>query len=187
MTMLGRARTHARARARALAGPCGLALVLAALAGACGGSKDASPARAPSNNDVTPSSTHAPAGPGGDSAQEPKGGFAPPPPAPTAGMPGGMDRDAARVQARDALARAERELETSTSDCATACRALGSLERATSRLCQLAESPDDRRRCEDAQKKLGSARDRVKQTCSVCPGGPTLDRNAPLPPATPDR
>ena len=89
------------------------------------------------------------------------------------------DRESLRFEARDALARAQLELEASSSDCAAACRALGSLERAVSRLCELAEAPDDRRRCEDAKQKLDAARDRVRQTCNLCPGGPTLDPRAP--------
>jgi hypothetical protein len=89
--------------------------------------------------------------------------------------------DAARSNATEELRRAQRDLEASASDCAAACRALASMERATVHLCDLADQPDDRARCDDAKAKLRDARDRVKRTCSSCPGGPSVDRNGPIP------
>jgi hypothetical protein len=127
-----------------------------AVAPACGGNKSepaASPKTAPIERESTPARDHD-------------------------GASGPLQREAQRVEARDALARAELELEASSSDCASACRALGSLERAASRLCDLADSPDDRRHCDDAKQKVIAARDRVRQTCSACPGGPRLDRSS---------
>ncbi|MDB4992961.1 MAG: hypothetical protein JWM74_393 [Myxococcaceae bacterium] len=74
--------------------------------------------------------------------------------------------------ARADLDRAERELEASTGDCAAACRALGSMERATRHLCDLVgSSPEDAPRCDDAQRKVRAARDHVRSTCGVCPNG----------------
>jgi hypothetical protein len=73
----------------------------------------------------------------------------------------------------------ERELETAASDCASACRALASMERATAQLCAIADAT----RCDSAKQRLLAARDRVRQTCNVCPGGPSVERDAPIPPA----
>lgn len=104
-----------------------------------------------------------------------------------------QQRTSTVMDARTELERAEAELSralggspvpgapspmhtpNTTSDCATACRALASLERATNRLCSLAEEEADRQRCEDARAKLKSSRERVKIACSVCPQGPNLD------------
>jgi hypothetical protein len=103
----------------------------------------------------------------------PSATYAPPPPG-TAGS-------SRRIEVTIEYDRAARELEAAMSDCSSACRALASLERATVRLCDLAEQPDDVQRCEDAKKKLRSARDRVRTTCTSCPGGPSVDRDAPIP------
>jgi hypothetical protein len=83
--------------------------------------------------------------------------------------------------ARSELALAERQLQTSAGDCATACRALGSMERATAHLCAMASSSDDQRSCQDARAKVLGGRDRVRASCGECPGGPSLDKNAPIP------
>jgi hypothetical protein len=79
------------------------------------------------------------------------------------------------------LAAAARELQTSAGDCTTACRALGSMERATVHLCALASAPDERASCQDARSQVLSGRDRVRASCGECPGGPSLDKNAPIP------
>lgn len=145
-----------------------------ALGAGCGGAaKDASPsAMAPSN-----------AGGAQKSEMAPSTGYPPPAPTPQATAPPGVPGPGAqrRAEAAADLERAERELSASNSDCASACRALASLERATVLLCDLAEQPDDVQRCDDAKKKLRTARDRVKSTCSSCPGGPSVERDAPIP------
>ncbi len=146
-----------------------------AIGAGCGGAaKDASPSAAsPSNAGAAQKSEMAPSG------------YAPPPPtAPPATSPPGVPTSPGaqrRLEANADFDRAERELSASSSDCASACRALASLERATVRLCDLAEQPDDVQRCDDAKKKLRTARDRVRSTCSACPGGPSVDRDAPIP------
>jgi hypothetical protein len=85
---------------------------------------------------------------------------------------GAPETTTVRARARADLDRAERELEASTGDCAAACRALGSMERATRHLCDLvASSPEDAPRCDDAQRKVRAARDHVRSTCGACPGG----------------
>lgn len=75
---------------------------------------------------------------------------------------------AAARSAKGELARAEAELASAGADCAAACRALGSMERATAHLCQLAASPEDQRACDDARARLESSRARVKNTCGEC-------------------
>ncbi len=105
------------------------------------------------------------------------------PPAPRA-EPDDGEREsprAALAHAKIDLDHAERELLTSAGDCAAACRALASMERATGHLCALAGADDDHARCDEARTKVLSARERVRSTCGVCEGGPSLDRTAPIP------
>jgi hypothetical protein len=90
-------------------------------------------------------------------------------------------REAALRAARTEVDQAQRELETSMSDCAQACRALGSMERATGHLCDLAVDRDDRRRCEDSKAAVLRARERIRASCASCPGGPSLEKTAPIP------
>jgi hypothetical protein len=89
-----------------------------------------------------------------------------PPPPPPADQP--AERASSRIAARAELDRAQRELESAANDCESACRALASMERATSHLCSLAEEPDDQRRCEDARVRLTTARGRVRAACGGC-------------------
>jgi hypothetical protein len=42
------------------------------------------------------------------------------------------------------------------------------MARATAHLCDLADAPDDRRRCDDAKQKLSDARERIQRTCRGC-------------------
>lgn len=107
----------------------------------------------------------------------------PPPPSPPAeaaasapGEPSGR-----RVLARRELERSEEELKASPGDCGTACRALTSMEHAAVELCALVGEADDQARCDDARRRLRAARDRVRNACGNCPGGPSVDRDAPVP------
>lgn len=52
--------------------------------------------------------------------------------------------------------------------CEIACRALGSMERATSHLCDLAGDGDDR--CSSAKERVASAKERVVAACPACGG-----------------
>lgn len=135
-----------------------IAVASVAALGACGGGS-APPAAAPSQKS-------APAGQDGDGVTDSSEA------APTTT---GVAPETTSVRARAARAdldRAERELEASTGDCAAACRALGSMERATRHLCDLVtSSPEDAPRCDDAQRKVRAARDHVRSTCGVCPNG----------------
>lgn len=90
--------------------------------------------------------------------------------APSPGVAGAAPRARSEVEA------AHRELDLAGSDCARACRALGSMERATARLCTLDEAS-----CEDVRVRLIRARERVRTTCGGCPGGPSVNPDAPIP------
>jgi hypothetical protein len=93
---------------------------------------------------------------------------APPPPPPPAPDAPRDERRAERLTAGADLERAQRELDAAASDCESACRALASMERATSHLCSLAEEPDDQRRCDAAKVRLTAARGRVRAACGAC-------------------
>ena len=92
------------------------------------------------------------------------------PPAPGAGDP----HAASVAKARSQLAVARRELDIATSehDCARACRALESMERAMRQVCELARSPEERRECTSAGEQVNSARTKVQNSCGACAGKP---------------
>lgn len=90
-------------------------------------------------------------------------------------------REAALRSARSEVEQAQRELDLAMSTCTSACKALGSMERATGHLCELASEHDDRAHCEDAKASVLKARAKIKATCGSCPGGPSLERGAPIP------
>jgi hypothetical protein len=80
-----------------------------------------------------------------------------------------------------ALRNAERELQASTGSCVAACRALGSMDRAAGALCGLVATREDARVCDDSKTVLTRARGHVRDACGSCPGGPTVDPDAPTP------
>jgi len=125
---------------------------------------------------IRPSPPPAPAAPRTGTTSQPEG--------PSAIVePGDSPRrvEVALRAARTEVEQAQRELEVSMSECTNACRALGSMERATGHLCDLATERDDRRRCEDAKTAVLRARDRIRKSCGSCPGGPSLEKTAPIP------
>jgi hypothetical protein len=87
---------------------------------------------------------------------------------------------AALRDARSDLARAAKEVEASLGDCAAACRALSSMERATGHLCTLS-GDTDRQSCDDAKAQVLAARARIRAACGSCPDGQSLEKNAPIP------
>jgi hypothetical protein len=96
-----------------------------------------------------------------------------PQPAPEAAPSGGAADQGSlaqrRAAARAELERAQSDLDAAATDCAAACRALSSMERATQHLCTLVSDPDDQKRCDDAQHRLATARERVRSSCGACP------------------
>ena len=137
----------------------------------CGAAAPAEKAPATPAGGAAPESEGAPAQstyPQGYPAQP---GYAQPPPpaaAPSAGIVDQNDLAQRRAAARAEMERAQSDLEAAASDCAAACRALSSMERATQHLCTLVSDPDDQKRCDDAQHRLASARARVKNSCGAC-------------------
>lgn len=85
--------------------------------------------------------------------------------------PATTDARSRYARANEQLSEARRQVEIATSqrDCANACRALDSMERAAAQLCELAQSLDERRTCRSAEDQVGAARDRVHTACGDCP------------------
>jgi hypothetical protein len=169
------------------------ALVLAAC-GAAERRPAEAPAAAASNPTVAEPSTPAATPPQSSqttqTTQPVQPGYTPPPSAaPAPAQPGGgeksitppLSRGAALNRAARDLEGGARELDVAASDCTSACRALGSMDRAAGLLCQLAQDNDETRRCADAKERVYSARDRVKKTCGSCPSGPSVERSDPIP------
>jgi hypothetical protein len=100
---------------------------------------------------------------------------------PSGGATAGTSRSMAIQSAANDVDSSQRELDVAAGDCRNACRALGSMDRAAGRLCELAQGSPEGRRCNDAKQRVYSARDRVKTTCGSCPDGPTVERAAPIP------
>lgn len=140
-------------------------LVFLTFTAACGGASK--PAQAPDR---------------GPNAEPEKSAEPPQPPEQTAGARGAAFREATVKKAVSDLESSQRELEQSGSDCKSACRALGSMDRAAGHLCEMSQTNDERNRCEEAKVKLYSARDKVRAACTTCgPGGPSVEKNAPVP------
>ncbi len=156
----------------------GAGLVMLALAPSCGGAAKSAGESAPQSPASYGESTK-------QSAQAPQGGY--PPAGYSSAVPDSQPgsvapaREVTLGKARSDLDVAQRELDVAAGDCVAACRALGSMDRATGHLCGLAQATDERTRCEDAKTKVRGARDKVRTTCGTCPGGVTVDRNAPVP------
>jgi len=75
----------------------------------------------------------------------------------------------ASARARFAEARHELEIAASERDCARACRALESMERAAQQVCEVARSLEERRECTSAGEQVGKARSKVQSACGGCP------------------
>ncbi len=100
---------------------------------------------------------------------------------PSGGGTTATDRSLALRTASSEVESSQRELEIAGSDCRNACRALGSMDRAAGRLCELSQGADETHRCGEARQRVYSARDRVRTSCGSCPNGPSVDRAAPIP------
>jgi MYXO-CTERM domain-containing protein len=78
----------------------------------------------------------------------------------------------------DLLTQLQKDYDSlSTSDCTTACKALASMERAASRLCEIDPGPT----CDDARAKVEDARKRVRTACPMCAATPPKQELAPEP------
>jgi hypothetical protein len=182
-------KTEARARRermRSLFGVAALALVLEACgAGARPPAAPAASAPGAAPQDATAASEAAAtprAGPTSAGAPPPPAAAAPAAPMtvvetspqPVATMPSSMT---AEVGAE--MKRAEHDV--ATGDCPTACRALGSMERSVVFLCAANTSTDDADRCANGRRHVLSARHRIRTNCGGCPGGPSVEPDAPIP------
>jgi hypothetical protein len=154
-----------------------VAFALAASLGACAASKEAEPAKAappPAAGYPPPPDSMAPGGAVAPTGTAPQG-----PPSSTETPPGTAPKEAETLWLE--FERFDRELALSTNDCATACRALASLERAAKRVCDGAAQLGEGGRCGEATKRLREARGRVRAACTRCAGGPSTDPDAPMP------
>jgi hypothetical protein len=67
--------------------------------------------------------------------------------------------------ARADFDRAENQVGAATGDCAAACRALASMQRAADHLCSVDGGPE----CARARQRVDTARERVQASCGQCP------------------
>jgi hypothetical protein len=81
-----------------------------------------------------------------------------------------MDPQARYYRANAQLTEARRQFDIAAGqrDCANACRALDSMERAAGQICELARSAEERRTCKAVEDQVGSARDRIRSACGEC-------------------
>ena len=168
-----------------------LAVGALGLASGCAAAKQAAPAEPSGPQGYAYGQGAYPMG----AAPQSQPGYAPPPPpraeaAPATpaspATPSGdsttrSDRSLALRAASNDVESSQRELDIAGSDCRNACRALGSMDRAAGRLCELSQGADEGTRCGDAKQRVYSARDRVRTSCGSCPNGPSVDRAAPIP------
>lgn len=161
-----------------------LASVLATTAAACAAESKTAPSAEARSPSTSPAYGYGqsgyPAQPSTPGAYPPP---APPPPPQPGAQPGvpGTSRSMALQSAASEVESSQRELDVAAGDCRNACRALGSMDRAAGEVCKLAAGEDEGRRCDDAKKRVYSARDRVKTTCGTCPGGVSVERADPIP------
>lgn len=161
---------------------------------ACAAGERKTASSPPPASEAAPAQQPYPSSPGGAAPQTAAPAPPPPPPSPagdaaptqpsTPPAAGAYaqppNRAAALSQATTEIEASQRELDVAGGDCRNACRALGSMDRAAGRICGLAQSNDELRRCTDAKTRVYSARDKVKSTCGTCPDT-SVDRNAPIP------
>src|SRR5204863_2799382 len=99
---------------------------------------------------------------------------APEPPAgarePSREAPGAADPQARYYRASAQLTEARRQFDIAAGqrDCANACRALDSMERAAGQICEVARSTEERRTCRDAQDQVSTARERTRNAGGRC-------------------
>ena len=158
---------------------------------ACGAEKSgAAPAESPSK-----ASDSVQKGPPYPQSNEARPAYAQPPPNASGASPGRQqpssaedvltERQRAEVAWQD-LETARGQLLATIGDCALACKALASMDRATSHICSVAAgAAADDAHCGNARETLKTARRRVRAECTVCPNGVSVDPDAPIPSAPP--
>ncbi len=93
-------------------------------------------------------------------------------------IPGMSPASTARSERVRAFYQHGVELDQAASDCKSACRALGAMDRAAGELCEI-DGHDGI--CKDAEGRVRDARDKVRGACGTCPDGVVLEREAPIP------
>jgi hypothetical protein len=154
------------------------AVVVASLVAACGAQPETKGPVAPSspaNASPAPAREELMAPAGASPSPPASAPMAPPEPSPSA--PSTALRPPEAGSAGD-LEAAERDV--ASPDCPTACRALGSMERAIVFLCATLQSDSDRGHCVDSKRRLVAARRRVAATCGTC-SNVSVDPDAPVP------
>lgn len=147
-------------------------------AGCGGGSHEAAPPPSAPEAPGEASPGYAPPGSSKDADDLGEGGEASPPgyaaPAPTASGPADLSLSWQLPAGDASLEQWEAWLDNqatalaSSSDCPNACRALGGLERARAKICQLVGSGDPGARCKRARERVAAAKLRVENQCT-CP------------------
>ena len=156
------------------------ALVLGVSAGCGAASREARPSSAPSSPSQDSESTMEPARAGAaPPTAATEGAVSSPASAPVSPEPGtsgppsakGAAAEESVVAAQSRFDDASKAFVSAGSDCASMCKALGSMSRATDRLCALTDTaPKERSRCVAAKTKLEKAEQKVKSTCGACGG-----------------
>jgi hypothetical protein len=70
--------------------------------------------------------------------------------------------------ALDLFEKLDTQLASGVVDCGNACKALGSMQRAMDRICELTGPDDPEKRCQSAREKAKAARERVEKHCPDC-------------------
>jgi hypothetical protein len=122
--------------------------------------------QAPPRSEETPSAPPPPAAAPAPAAPAPAGAAA----EPSREAPSAADPQARYYRASAQLTEARRQFDIAAGqrDCANACRALDSMERAAGQICEVARSTEERRTCRDAQDQVSSARERIRNACGAC-------------------
>lgn len=97
-----------------------------------------------------------------------EGGAAPPPEKSVKEEPALVPIDVKMKEAQGDLESAESAFTAAGNDCASLCKALSSMTRATDHLCELAKEASEPKRCDDAKARLDAAQSKVKASCGGC-------------------
>jgi hypothetical protein len=146
-----------------------IAIASAATLPACGGAAPRGAASPPASSPAPAEADEQTAAPPPPAATVPPTSAQAPDESPKAQSGGPLPpRKGKNVEASE-LDRAREDVFAAT-DCASMCRALSSMQRATEHLCALGDGSDDgKRRCSEAKGKLSEASARVKASCGSCP------------------
>jgi hypothetical protein len=141
-------------------------------AAGCGASKEASPARAPGGG--APADTSGPTNSDQEQLEEQKKfergeDYAQPPP--TAGGEQAERTITTLAEARAAFERYTEDVGSALSagkQCEQACKAFGSMDRSSQRICDLNGPGDPDDRCKIAKERVSDARARLQRACGGC-------------------